>query len=114
MDCLAATIEPDRGHRVECAKNTLRHPLLNYQRVHLLDVRNVHIDHTAADLANLSKALCEVSRSPETVSRTRHSSRARKTLTLATLTSPSSNWARSTWSSRNRLPTLHAGAQAHP
>ena len=26
MDCLAATIEPDRGHRLECAKDTLRHP----------------------------------------------------------------------------------------
>src|SRR5690242_3680751 len=25
MVCLAATIEPDRGHRLECAKTTLRH-----------------------------------------------------------------------------------------
>jgi hypothetical protein len=50
--CQEAFVFPDSAHEVEAHIRAL----LNYECVHLLDRRNIHVDHTISDLARMVQA----------------------------------------------------------
>jgi hypothetical protein len=50
--CQEAFVFPDSAQEVEAHIRAL----LNYECVHLLDRRNIHVDHTISDLARMVQA----------------------------------------------------------